>query len=279
MNTCNICNKTFKSSAALAGHKRMHGQSNGLISMTMCSCIITKKTMPVQCLIKYQKSLIPCKFCSTVFKPSQSKKYFCSHSCSASFNNSKRSPRSIESRQKTSNSVKNYINFHKPFTTKSNKKEIVGPFSSLFVCSCKHCKTKFVSRIKKQYCLDHKDLYSVSNKAGYKFTFNVFHYPDLFDLNLIKSIGWFSPGGKAGKWNIRGISRDHKISVTEAIANNYDPYYITHPINCELMEHSENNKKKTKSSLTYTELVWLVTEYDNKSNLLPSVGTIHGPNA
>jgi hypothetical protein len=139
-----------------------------------------------------------------------------------------------------------------------------GPFSKLFVCSCRHCKTKFVSRIKKQYCVEHKSLYSLSSKSGYKFTFNVYHYPDLFDINLLNAVGWFSPGGKAGKWNINGLSRDHKISVTESIINNYDPYYITHPVNCELMPHHQNNRKKTKSSITYEKLKQLVNEYDKK---------------
>ena len=140
---------------------------------------------------------------------------------------------------------------------------IVGPFSRVFVCTCRHCKTKFVSRIKKQYCTEHKDMYSASNKSGYKFTFNVYHYPDLFDLAQLKQIGWFSPGGRAGEWNIDGLSRDHKVSVGESVANNYDPYYITHPMNCELMPHSKNNSKKTRSSITYDHLKTLVDQYES----------------
>jgi hypothetical protein len=105
-------------------------------------------------------------------------------------------------------------------------------------------------------------LYSTSNKSGYKFTFNVYHYPELFDLKLLDSVGWFGPGGKAGKWNIDGLSRDHKVSVTDSVRNNYDAYYITHPLNCELMPHSKNNKKKTKSSITYECLVASVNSYE-----------------
>jgi len=62
--------------------------------------------------------------------------------------------------------------------------------------------------------------------------------------------------------NTNGLTRDHKISVNEAIRNNYDPYYIKHPLNCELMSWKKNNKKKTKSSITYSKLKQLVDAYD-----------------
>lgn len=262
METCLICNKTFTSALALAGHKRLHGPSGGKISQILCCCIITQTEMPVQYLAKFQKSLKPCKHCGKLFKPNTGRLYFCNHSCSASYNNIKRGPRSTNTKQKISSSLKENSQIKK---SKKVLKEIVGPFSKLFVCTCKHCKIKFVTRRKKQYCVNHRELYSSSNKLGYKFTFNVFQYPDLFNIDLLNTIGWFSPGGKAGKWNPEGLSRDHKVSVNEAIANNYDPYYITHPLNCELMPHTENNKKKTQSSITYAELRQLVDEYDNST--------------
>jgi hypothetical protein len=70
-------------------------------------------------------------------------------------------------------------------------------------------------------------------------------------------------GGKSKQpINKNGISRDHRVSVFEAIRQNYDPYYIKHPVNCELMLHCENNKKKSKSSISYDQLVKLVNDYD-----------------
>jgi len=260
MNTCLICNKTFASALALAGHKRLHGPSRGKISQVLCSCIFTKIEIPVSYLAKFQKNLKPCKECTQLFKPKSSRLYFCSQSCSASYNNKKRGPRSEGTKQKISQSL---THSNKRKKSKKIHKEIVGPFSKVFLCTCKHCKTKSVSRTKKQYCVNHRDLYSSSNKLGYKFTFNVFLYPDLFDIELLNRIGWFSPGGKSGKWNPEGLSRDHKVSVNDAILNNYDPYYITHPLNCELMPHKQNNTKKTKSSITYEELKRLVDDYDS----------------
>ena len=95
----------------------------------------------------------------------------------------------------------------------------------------------------------------------------------MFDLDLLNKLGFYAPGGKSGKWNIEGLSRDHKVSISEAIANNYDPYYITHVMNCELMPHKENDKKKGKSSISYAKLVQLVDEYDSKVKVeRPGVG-------
>lgn len=258
---CDICNKNYTSALALAGHKRMHGLSSGKIFQVLCSCVYTRKVLRSQNLTKYQTSLKPCKKCKSLFRPTTQKKFFCSKSCSTSFNNVTRGARSNETKLKISNSLKK-ISITKK---KKDRITIIGPYSKLFTCCCRHCKIKFVSRTKRQYCCEHKSLYAASSKAGYKFTFNIFDYPELFDLTLLKQRGWFSLGGRAGRWNISGLSRDHRVSVTEAIANNYDPYYITHPLNCELMPHTENNKKKTKSSISYSELKRLVDEYDNKA--------------
>jgi protein involved in sex pheromone biosynthesis len=93
----------------------------------------------------------------------------------------------------------------------------------------------------------------------------------LFDFSLIQKFGWYSPGNRIPK-NNNGISRDHKISINEAIKNEYDPFYISHSLNCQLMEHSENKTKYTKSSLIYTELVSLVDKY-----LEESIGTDPNP--
>jgi hypothetical protein len=248
--------------------------------------------MPVQYLQKYQKTLKQCKQCGETFKPGGSQ-LFCGHSCAASFSNAERVKNGYvvteEHKQRTAKSViksliskghtpkkvrtnvihrkiKPVIIYSKPVIVPVHEttKNASGPFSYIYTCSCKHCGIKFTSRIKKQYCDVHRTLYSNSSKAGYKFTFNVYYYPELFDIDLLNKVGWFSPGGTAGTWNINGLSRDHKVSVTESIKNNYDPFYITHPLNCQLMTHSENNKKKTQSSMSYNDLITLVDNYENK---------------
>jgi hypothetical protein len=252
------CQKEFKSRMALTGHARMHGLSEGHTTPILCSCLLTRKVMPHQYLEKYQKSLSFCAHCNTVFKPWSKDAIYCGHSCSASAVNSTRGPRLDTTKLKIAAGVKKHNMSH----PKQKKFEIMGEFSKIHVCTCKHCSSLFLSRIKKQYCELHRELYSESSKSGYKFTFNVYHYSELFDIALLNKVGWFSPGGKAGQWNMSGLSRDHKVSVTEAIKNRYDPFYITHPLNCELMPHAQNNKKKTKSSMSYAELVDLVNTYE-----------------
>jgi hypothetical protein len=88
----------------------------------------------------------------------------------------------------------------------------------------------------------------------------------LFDLVLVEQVGFYGPKGKSNRWNINGLSRDHKISVSDALKYDYDPYYISHPLNCELMPHRQNNVKKGKSSITYQELITMVDQYDNMTD-------------
>lgn len=245
---------------SLTGHKRMHGVSNGTNTNLMCCCIITQKEMQVRHLRKYQANLINCKQCNKPFDAKEKTQTFCNHSCSATHNNALRGAMSDETKEKIRSSLSKKTSKH------VKKIEIIGPYSQIFLCKCKHCKITFISRIKKQYCTEHRSMYSESAKSGFKFTFNVYHYPELFDLTLLKEIGWFGPGGKSGKWNPIGLSRDHKISVNDAIKNNYDPYYITHPLNCEIMSHSQNNKKKTNSSLIYSELIDAVDKLESEKS-------------
>lgn len=71
---------------ALTGHKRMHGPSAGSIKKVFCCCLYTQKVIPVSDLDRYQAALTNCKSCDKKFRPGQ-KKFFCSQSCAASYNN------------------------------------------------------------------------------------------------------------------------------------------------------------------------------------------------
>lgn len=241
-----------------------------------------------------------CKQCGTEIP---NHKQFCNNSCAAKYNNKRRKPRSEASKKKTSESIKKHHK-ENPMSDKTKEKiskaqigktqsietkekiskslkelykenpekhskfnalkpTIVGEFSTLYNCTCKHCNLKMLLPSPKQYCEECKENHS-NLRMRFQFNFNVYHYPDLFDLDLLNENGWYAPRGKSGKWNPNGLSRDHKVSIAEAIKNNYDSYYITHPMNCELMPHSENQKKHSECSLSYSSLKQLVDEYDNK---------------
>lgn len=289
---CEICQKTFTTQTGLNGHKRIHGKSDGKITNIFCCCLLTKRVVKVSYLKKLQANLHFCKHCNSIL---DSNRLFCNQSCAASFHNQERKEQNKTTKGKTKTLIcskckSEYIgSIHstskstcenckskkekiiivkipkiKNTKQKTLKVKILGEYSKLKLCSCQHCKEKFVSRKQLKYCEQCKSLYCESSKQGYKFTFNVFEYPDLFDLSHLQQVGFYAPGGKSGKWNINGLSRDHKVSVNEAIRNNYDPYYISHPLNCQLIPHTENNKKKTHSSISYEELKQIVDLYDQK---------------
>lgn len=201
---------------------------------------------------------------------------FCSRSCSATFNNKGRK-HSEETKEKISKKIsektKPYkrknkktkksdhtINVKKIDPIKEAKKENI-PYSKLCICKCKVCEKIFVSKTQLQFCIDHRE-HSSNMRMFYSFKFNVYDFPKIFDLDELNKIGWYAPKGKSGKWNPNGLSRDHKVSISESIKNSYDRFYITHPLNCDLIPHKENNKKKQKSSISYEELKSIVDNYE-----------------
>lgn len=191
-----------------------------------------------------------CKQCTIILPRQKKNNSFCSRSCAAKFNNAHRSPTA------------------KKTGPKPKDKEPKAAYSTLYKCICKHCGIEWRARKSQRICEQHRDLYSHHGRAKFWFTFNVFNYPALFDLSLIYQYGFRSSS------NPNGITRDHKVSVNEAILNNYDPYYIKHPLNCELMLFEQNNKKKTKSSILYIDLVNSVDKFDKDNGFGNNVSDI-----
>jgi hypothetical protein len=236
-----------------------------------------------------------CKNCNTTLRYKDRKNKFCSKSCAASFSNKTRVLNGYqitdEHKIKTSNTLKSKRSTLTSYTCKVcksihytkerkqqccyNKKTIhqvrkitayetkTTPYaySTIKYCTCKICKCNFTSITQLQYCSVCTTT-KVLQRSRYRFKFNIFNYPDLFDIPKLIEVGFYSAGGKSGAWNINGLSRDHRVSITDAITNGYDPYYISHPCNCELMVHSQNTRKHTKSSLSYSDLVYQVDQYD-----------------
>lgn len=197
-----------------------------------------------------------CTHCQSEFKKNFKEHKFCSKSCS-----NKHRKISKETKEKISKSI-GKIREPKPFGKRwlSSNKNL--DYSKLVICKCKKCGFVGSYRTQMLYCKSCENCYTENGRAKYIFTFNVYNYPDLFDLDFINKHGWRKT--KGDNININGVSRDHKVSVHEALLNDYDPYYIKHPLNCQIMLHSENQSKGTNSSMTYNELVKLVDEYESK---------------
>ncbi len=81
-------------------------------------------------------------------------------------------------------------------------------------------------------------------------------------MKLIELYGWYKAKNRGDNQN--GVSRDHMFSIKEGFINNIDPYYLSHPANCVLMRHVDNNKKKTNSTITFSELVERIKSFDEK---------------
>lgn len=185
---------------------------------------------------------------------------FCNKSCSASFNNKKRK-HTIKTKLRIAETI--YCHYANTLTVRSTKQHyipksfIIGPFTKIYYCKCRHCGNNFLSKRNIMYCNTHKHIYTNEARNRYEFSFNIDKLSFLFSNYqeyLSKGIGSYK--------NPEGLNRDHKVSVIDAIKHQYDPYYITHPLNCELLSWIDNNKKKHKSSLAYQTLIQLVDDYE-----------------
>lgn len=209
---------------------------------------------------KYFKHKIFCLYCGYEFEDLKSKgRKFCSQSCSASYNNIG-SQHSSETKQKISNAIYKYL--EETLDISKRKTKINCP-----VCGYKTFNEKYCSRqccgIARKGAFDYKRNKDISKyRHKCKFKFNVYHYPNEFNLKLLKEHGWYKATNNGN--NINGVSRDHKYSVKRGFENNVDPEIISHPANCKLMIHPKNIYKKAKCSITLQQLKKDIKVWDNK---------------
>jgi hypothetical protein len=263
---CELCDKIFLTARGLQGHKRMHGPSQGKTNNT--NVILRNAEIKRTRELEYYKSPKICENCKIVLPYKSKNNKFCSDSCRASVINLLRPPVSDKQKQKTRATLLS------KYTTRTPKayrlwahKNVVGPYTKIFLCICSTCgKIEFgIKRTK--LCSEHLHLACKPQRIKYGFKFDTENYPDLFDMELINEIGWYShhPGST---YNVNGFTKDHKVSVKEAVENNYDPYYITHPLNCELITFSENLKKNRNSSISYQDLMESVLTYEMQKQVV-----------
>ena len=163
---------------------------------------------------------------------------FCSRSCSNTKIHSKETKRKIS----VSINKRNITDgaYREPKFCQTCKKELSTG------CKGKLCRECYRKKIKKPY-----------DKRSYKyqcrFKFNVYEYPERFNLNLIEENGWYKPTNYF-KPNLGGVSLDHMFSVNEAYKNKIDVNIVSHPANCKILLQSENSSKSFNSSITLGEL-------------------------
>ena len=135
--------------------------------------------------------------------------------------------------------------------------------------NCKCCDTLFkTARLTSKYCSKHcyqtykRDRRSARQQyvIESQFRFNIFNYPDEFDLKLLDTHGIYSASNKGN--NLNGVSRDHMISVSYGFDNNIPPDVIGHPANCMLMLHYKNSSKHISCSITIDELMHRIEKWN-----------------
>lgn len=252
--SCVVCRKETSQLGIETHYRRSHGSEKDKLAWTRS--ITTKHDLRKKNTKEYYDSPNRCKECNDALPYDIKSNKFCSSSCAAKHNNKER----IESGWVMSDDAKKSISAKLSKPTYSDL--IYGEYSRVYTRTCKFCKTPFMTNTRKQTC---PTCIPKTHRAIdiFRFKFNVYDMPELFDLSLVQKHGWFSQGGRNKSKNTNGVSRDHRVSVSEALKNGYDHYYITHPLNCELMLHSDNNKKKGNSSISYQELIRIVDKYDS----------------
>ncbi len=137
---------------------------------------------------------------------------------------------------------------------------------------CKTCEVVFCNLIKTEYCSKEclKTFNSKKNKVDrcYRtkcsFKFSIFDFPKEFDLSLVEQYGFYRPKNSKLGPNYNGISLDHIFSVAEGEKLKIDPSILSHPANCQLLNHGDNVRKYKYSEITLSELINKIEEWDNK---------------
>lgn len=248
--SCIFCKKETSNLGLHTHYHRMHGDAS-----SWQKSIDVKNQERANRKSAYELNPNRCKHCNAAL-PYLGNKNYCNHSCSASGANITRRVAgwriSDESKEKIKTKLQSEFN-----------RSVAGEYSKLTCKTCRFCTREFLTpKARTITCFDCKKTHARGQDI-FRFKFNVYDYPELFDLDLLNERGWFSQGGKSRKpYNPTGLSRDHKVSVHDAKLNNYPHYYITHPCNCELMDQSSNSSKNKKSSITFEELVKAVHEFE-----------------
>lgn len=239
---------------------------------------VSKKSISNKCfnlglkIVSYKK--YSCKNCEKEFYDLiKSDRKFCSNSCAASFNNSKRSHSDCTKEKLRLSRVGKKMSQEsiEKISGKNSPKWKDGSSIQKRVLKvdgkrkCKYCKEFNVSEKKKQTCEDCKYNYYKIYRPMCDFKFDILSYGCEFDLKLVEQHGWYSPSNKGN--NILGISKDHMYSVKDGFINKVDVKIVSHPANCKLMIHSENSSKNFNSTITLEELKNRICEWDVKYKL------------
>ena len=225
------------------------------IQLSVSTICKIKKKLNIKSLSRSKKCAIyKCLNCGIDFKCyiNDNRKY-CSRKCSVIINNSMRK-HSIETKEKISKSlIKSYSS--RVDINKNNKNNSTHR-------KCRNCDS--IVSFRKIICETCRVSYYKYYRKLANFDFNVYDYPDEFNIDIIKKYGWYLPSNKGN--NLGGVSRDHLYSVKYGFLNKVPLDIIKHPANCQIILHKDNNTKKTKCEISIDELLDRIRIWDIKYN-------------
>lgn len=256
---------------ALVKSGKRHDEIAKLLNTTYKS--INNRCFRLGIKTNYKEEII-CKHCGNIFQSYiKVKSLFCSQTCSGKFNSTGRIL-SKETKNKISNKLDGYKHSKESVEKRSgknngkwidgrslNKKVKSARIIKIFIKnkevkvklrSCKFCNNFKIDKKHKSICEDCRFYYYKAYRPSCEFRFALSKYPGEFDIDLIKINGWYSPSNKDN--NLQGVSRDHLYSVKDGFINKVDPFIISHPANCKLVIHTDNQKKNVKSEISLEEL-------------------------
>jgi len=207
-----------------------------------------------------------CKNCDILFVDFiNSERIFCSHKCSASYNNKNRII-SDETKNKIRLGMNNYyskkeIKIVNPnIKDYNNNKDMIKSIKLPKEKRCKECNELFNEKYK-SICKKCHEKYYKYYRPLCEFNFNLNDYKSKFDIKLLEKYGRYSPTNKGN--NLNGVSKDHMFSVKDGFLNNISPSIIKHPANCQLLKHTDNNLKNTQSIITLQNLIDRIKEWES----------------
>lgn len=265
--SCIICKKIYSTKGIHTHYERSHGSyeekkkySNGYNGrykdvdvQKRISDTRNKNVLKIKG--EYKKFSVKCSKCSKLFLTLEreflfpmKQKYYCSRSCA----NSRIKTEEIKERISSTIKKKNEGKIKKTKTYKCLVCENNIQTKGKKFCS-KNCKIDFFNKSKSEF-----EIYS----KKCKFDFSLSDFAEEFDFDLIEKYGWYKAKNRGD--NLRGVSRDHMISIKYGFENNISPEIIKHPANCHLMRHDENFRKGIGCSITLDELMKRIDNWNNK---------------
>lgn len=236
--------------------------------MPKFECMYCKRKLPHTSINRHRnicylnpKNIRKCKRCDKILKNEQPK--YCSRRCSALV---------ISTGRKLSEETKRKIGIGV-----KNSEYVKNLTQTMYTYICQYCGKEFecTQKKKRKFCsrkctIKGQIRITIPDDGSFKkysldcyFRFNIYNYPDKFDLELLEKYGWYKTKRKDDPTqNLNGISRDHMISIKEGFKNNIPPEIISHPANCQLMRHRDNNRKNTESTISLLELKERIKNWD-----------------